>query len=222
MDFRPGPQSQVLQRYTASGRATPRALTDAGFDTLGAVNGEVGLNLVYSEYRNGEADLAADADLSQADLFVAPLSWRRQAGSPAKASGRLTLTKGKLTGIDRLTIDGAGIQVRGGVAAAGGRLETVKLDRAILGRSDVAGTIRVPKDGPITIDLAGPALDVAAKVLEKAAKPDTTALDQTGPPGRCEGGSIAFSWRMIRSPIRWRSPWTTMAECSAVWRLTAG
>jgi hypothetical protein len=185
MDFRSGPPSQALQRYTASGRATAGQLTDAGLDTQGALAGEVGLNLVFSEYRNGDGDLTADADLTQAELIVSPLGWRKPPGGAAKASARVTLTKDTMTGIDRLTIDGAGIQLRGGATASAGRLDTIRLDRAVLGRTDVSGAIRLPKGGPIAVDLAGPALDVAAKLQEKTAKQNPAA--PPGPPWSMRG-----------------------------------
>ena len=181
MDFRAGPASQVTQRYQATGRATGKALTDAGLDTIDAVIGDVGLNVVLNEYRSGDGDLIADADLTQAELIVSPLGWRKPAGVAAKASARVVLSRDKLMGIDRLALDGAGLQMRGAVTAFAGRLDTVRLDRAVLGRTELRGTIRLPRDGPIGVDLTGPSLDVAAKLLEKSAKRDPAATEP--PPG---------------------------------------
>jgi hypothetical protein len=181
MDFRAGPPSQVLQRYQVSGRATARALSDAGVDTQDALAGEVGLNVVLGEHRSGAGELTADIDLTQAALNVAPLAWGKPIGGPAKASARLVLSKDKLMGIDQLMVDGRDIQLKGSITVVGGKLDTVRLDRATLGRTDVKGTIRLAGEGPIGVDLAGPALDVAVKLLEKAPKRDPAAPDQTGP-----------------------------------------
>ncbi len=181
MDFRAGPPSQVLQRYQVTGRATARALSDAGLDTQDALAGEIGLTLVLGEHRSGAGELTADADLTQAALIVAPLAWRKPVGGAAKASARVVLSNDKLMGIDRLVVDGPGVQLKGSVTVVGGKLDTVRLDRAVLGRTDVTGTIRLARDGPIGVDLAGPALDVVAKLLEKSPKRDPAAPDPTGP-----------------------------------------
>jgi hypothetical protein len=58
-----------------------------------------------------------------------------------------------------------------------GRLDTIKLERAVIGRTTVAGTIRLSRDGPIGVDLSGPALDLSAKLQEKSPK-----KDPAGPP----------------------------------------
>jgi hypothetical protein len=172
MDFRSGPPSQVLQRIAVSGRATGQALADAGLDTADVVTGEVGLDAVLSEYRNGDGDILADADLTQSGLTVSPLAWHKPVGEAAKASARVTLSKDRLTGIDRIAIDGAGARISGTVSAVDGKLDTVRLDRLVLGRTDVRGTIRLPRGGPIDVDLSGATLDVGAKLLEKSPKRD--------------------------------------------------
>ena len=181
MDFRAGPPSQVLQRYQATGRATPRMLAGLGLDTSDVLNGELGFNLILSEYRNGDGDLTAEADLTQSEVIVAPLGWLKPIGGAAKASARATLSKDKLTGIDRIVVDGAGIQLRGAATAAGGKPDTIRLDRAILGRTDFSGTIRLPRDGPIGVDLSGPVLDASAKLLEKSPKRDPGVPESAGP-----------------------------------------
>jgi hypothetical protein len=181
MDFRAGPPSQVLQHFQASGRATARELADAGLDTQGALTGEVGLNVVLNEYRNGDGDITADADLTQAGLDLAPLGWRKPVGGAANASLRVDLSKDKLVGIDRLAVDGVGVQVSGSVSVVDGKPDTVRLDHAVLGRTDVSGTIRLPPNGPIAVDLSGPALDIAAKLQEKSPKRDPAAPPP--PPG---------------------------------------
>ncbi len=186
MDFRAGPPTQVLQRIAVSGRASGKALADAGLDTEDVIGGDVGLSLVLSEYRNGDGDVTADADLTQAGLTVSPLAWRKPAGDAAKASARVTLSKDRLTGIDKVTIDGPAMQVRGAVTAVDGKLDTVRLDRLALGRTDIRGTVRL-HDKAIDADLSGAVLDVSAKLLEKSAKRDTSAPPPAGPPWSIRG-----------------------------------
>ena len=175
MDFRGGPPTQVLQRFQATGRATAQQLADAGLDAAGALAGDVLATAVFSQYRSGNGEVTADADLTQAELNVAPLAWRKPVGVAAKASARLVLSKDRLMSIDPVTVDGAGIQVMGAVSVSDGKPDTVRLDRAVLGRTDVRGTIRLPPGGPIGVDLTGPSLDPAAKLQEKSPKRDPAA-----------------------------------------------
>ncbi len=186
MDFRAGPPSQVLQRIAVSGRASGKALADAGLDTEDAISGDVGLNLVLSEYRSGDGDVTADADLTQAALTVSPLAWRKAVGDAAKASARVVLSKDRLMGIDKVMVDGAGIQVRGAVTAVDGKVDTVRLDRVALGRTELRGTVRL-RDKAVDAELSGPVLDVSAKLLEKSPKRDPAASPPSGPPWSVRG-----------------------------------
>ena len=181
MDFRPGAPDQVTMRLAANGTVTAPALAQAGLDTQGALSGEAGMNVVLNEYRDGSGEVTADADLTQAGLLVSPLAWRKPVGAAARASAHLTLANDKLTAIDRVTIDGAGMQALGAVTVFDGKPDTVRLDRLVLGRTDLKGTIRLPREGPIGIDLAGPALDISAKVLEKPAKRTAATAERPGP-----------------------------------------
>ena len=167
MDFRSGPPSQLTQRYIVSGKATPAMLTAAGLDTGGVVSGEASLTATLNEYRNGTGEILIGADLTRTAVSVPPLAWVKAEGSAVKASARLILAKDKMTGIDRITADGPGVTIRATIAAPGGRIEQIRLERAILGRTDVSGTIRLPRDGSVGLDLSGPALDLNAKILEK-------------------------------------------------------
>jgi hypothetical protein len=181
MDFRAGPAAQVTQRHTLSARTTAAALAAAGLDAGDILTGDLGLNAAFNQYRSGDGEIVVEADLAQSVLTIAPLAWRKPAGGPAKASARLNLAKEKLTGVDRLTVDGPGFSLRGAITVFGARLDTLRLERAVLGRTDVRGTIRLPHAGPIGVDLTGATLDVSAKLLEKRPKRDPATPEPPGP-----------------------------------------
>jgi len=184
MDFRAGSPSQVQQRFQVTGRANARELANAGLDTGDILsNGDIGLNLVLNEHRNGDGDLTADADLSQVEVNLSAIGWRKPIGSATKATARAVLFKDRLMGIGKLTVDGVGVQLNGAVTAVDGKLDTVKIDRLVLGRSDVRGTVRLPRDGPIELDLNGAALDASAKLLQKSPNRDPTAPRPPRGPG---------------------------------------
>ena len=170
MDFRAGPPTQVVERATATGRATAGALAAAGLDPSGALSGEVGVQAVLTEQRGGEGEVTVDADLGAAGLVIAPLGWRKPVGAAAKASARLLLAHDRLSGIDRFVLNGEGVSVRGSARCSDGRITTVVLDRALLGASELAGTLRLPPGGPIAADLSGPTLDLSARLTEKTPK----------------------------------------------------
>ena len=124
--------------------------------------------------------MTAEADLTQAALLVAPLAWRKPIGGAAKASARVVLAEDKLVGIDQLQVDGPALELRGSMTVTNGRLDTLRLDRAVLGRTDLRGSIRFPHGGPIGLDLTGPALDISSKILEKSPKRDPAAPEAAG------------------------------------------
>ena len=177
MDFRSGPPTQVVQRIAVTARTTARALAEAGLDSSGAVAGEVGLNAVVRQFRNGDGDIAVDADLTAAVLTLAPLAWQKPAGAAAKGAARLKLTKDRLTAIEAIVLEGAGLRVHGAAAATGGRFDTIRVERAAFGRNDFSGTIRLRHGAPTAIDLSGASIDLAARLQEKAPPKETGASD---------------------------------------------
>lgn len=171
MDFRAGPPSQVVQRVRATGKAGAGQLTAAGIGTGDALFGEVGLRTVYTQRRAGDADLAVEADLTPATL-VAPTGWRKPVGSPAKGSATVLLDRDRLRAVDRIVLDGDGLSLRGSATATNGKIAGVRLDRAVFGRSDLRGEVRLPAGGPIGLELSGASLDLGAKLAAKTPKSD--------------------------------------------------
>ncbi len=68
MDFRAGPPSQVVQSATISGQADARQLAAAGLDATPLLSGVTQLQAVLTERRNGQGDVAVNANLTGAEL----------------------------------------------------------------------------------------------------------------------------------------------------------
>lgn len=170
MDFRSGPPAQVVQRIVATGRAGVGQLIAAGLDPGDFLLGETALRATLIEHRNGDGEVAVDADLAQAVLAVPQLSWRKPVGVPAQGSARLVLNKDRLRLIDRIAVDGAGLSARATADIADNQIVALNIERAVVGRSEGHGVIRTPANGPIVAELSGPTVDLAAKLTEKAPK----------------------------------------------------
>ena len=181
MDFRASKSKDVTQRIAVSGTATAQQLAAAGLDLAGTVTGDLPLSAVWSKQIDGSGDIAVAADLTAASGIIAPLAWHKPAGSAAKIVARLVLSQDRLSGIESIVADGPDLALRGTAAVAAGRVVSVRLDRLMLGRTDVRGVIQLPAHGPIGASLSGPSLDMAAKVMEKPVPRDKTKPEP--PPG---------------------------------------
>ncbi len=180
MNFQAGKPQDVTQRITVAGKASIRQLAATGLDLSDVVSGDVPLSAVWSQQRSGSGEIALDADLGGSTVSFRPLAWQKPAGTPLRASARLRLTGGRLSSIDSVVADGTNMTLRGSADMTAGHLTAVRLDRIVLGRNDLSGTVRMPPGGPIAVALSGASLDVAAKLAEKApahdrAKPDPPA-----------------------------------------------
>jgi AsmA-like C-terminal region len=181
MDFRAGPPTQVLQSVTVSGQPDARQLAAAGLDATSLLNGAAQVQAVLSERRNGQGDVAVTADLTGAELVVAPLEWRKPRVAPAKASARVLLDHDRLTAIESVQLDGDGVVLRGRADFSGGSLSTFRIDRLTLGRTVAQGTVNLPTAGPISVNLSGATLDLAPR-LARRTPPHPAARDRAEPP----------------------------------------
>ena len=166
---------------TVSGQPDARQLAAAGLDATSVLNGAAQVQAVLSERRNGQGDVAVTADLTGAELVVAPLEWRKPRVAPAKASARVLLDHDRLTGIEAVQLDGDGVVLRGRADFSGGSLSAFRIDRLALGRTVAQGTVNLPTAGPITVNLSGATLDLAPR-LARRTPPHPPARDRAEPP----------------------------------------
>jgi hypothetical protein len=186
MDFRAGPPSQVLQRVAAAGRADAKQLAAAGLDLTDMLAGPVDLRAVVTEQRDGSGSVAVDAGLQDATLTVGALDWRKPAGAAAHGSMLVRLQHDRLAGVDQVGAEGDGLLLRGSAVCDDGRVTRVRLDRLVLGRSDVQGTVQLPaapRAGPIAVRVSGPMLDLSARLARpKAGRQPHQPEPPPGPP----------------------------------------
>jgi hypothetical protein len=200
MDFRAGGPSQVLQRISVGSRPSTRQLAAAGLDASAVIDGTLGLDAMLLERRDGSGDISITADLTPASVAVAALAWRKPAGAAMTASGHLTLSHDRLTGIDDLRVNGNGAIATGSVVCVDGEPSVVRLDRLVLGRTEASGTVRLPAAGgqtearePIAVTLTGPTLDLSARLAHQP-----TPHVSTGKPEPPSGPHVTLDARFDR------------------------
>lgn len=181
MDFRAGAPAQVWQTVTVSGQTDARQLAALGLDVASVLNGSAPVQAVYTERRNGQAEVAVNADLTGAELVVAPLEWRKPREVPAKGSARVALDRGRLTGLDSVQLEGDGLALRGRAEITGGRLSAFRIDRLLLGRTVAQGVLSLPAKGPVTAEINGATLDLAER-MARHTPPHSPPRNRTEPP----------------------------------------
>jgi hypothetical protein len=185
MDFRSGPPSQVLQRIGVTANVTAQQLAANGVEVAGLMTGAAAVTANMDTRRDGRGEVSVKADLGNAGLSFAPLAWTKTVGKPAQADTHLLLDHDKLTSIDRLSLRGDGIDMRGQVDFADGKPTIARLDRLTLGSTtDVHGELRWPGSSGTgwVVKLAGPSLDISAQVKD--------AGKQSKQPKQSDDGSL--------------------------------
>ncbi|MGH7153403.1 MAG: DUF3971 domain-containing protein, partial [Acetobacteraceae bacterium] len=185
MDFRAGSPEQVTQRIEFSGRPDASDLARAGLDAGDVLTGPVPLNATLIERRNGSGTLDVKADLTGASLQVAPLGWRKSAGVAASGRAELRLDRDRLIRIDPISLDGAGLEVRGQAEVSQGRVSAVRASRIVLGRSVGQATVLLPANGPVAVSLTGSMLDLSGRFgpSRPREKPASPAVASARGPG---------------------------------------
>ncbi len=169
MDFRNGPASQVVQRATATGRATAVQLAAAGLDAAGVMTGPGAFTAQYSQRRDGSGEIVVKADLREAALKLP--GWSKAPGQPAEGQAVVRLRGDALAGIDAIRMAGPGMAIEGRAEMVGNRPLLLVLSRAVLGATQASGQVRFPA-GPnevLEAKLQGAMLDLSAEL----ARPDT-------------------------------------------------
>ncbi len=186
LDFRDGGPAQVLQKVNVTGTATGRQLATAGFDSGGMLEGPVALQATWLTRRDDRGEVLVRGDLGRAVLQVPRLNFRKPAGQPASAELHLTLEQDRITGFDRLRLDGDGIALAGRVLFAGGSAQTIQFDRIRIGdATDASGEVRIPHQpgAPWDATLNGRSIDASAEFGRGDSAPKPAPEPQDDRPG---------------------------------------
>ncbi len=187
MDFRTGPPSQVLQHAVITAQVDSKALAAAGLNAVGPMTGSVSAKVDYAERRDSQAAVALDADLRNAGV-ASPVGWSKTVGTAGRLQARALLNHGHLVGIENVLAEAPGLSVSGRSEVIDGRPAVLHIDRGVIGRSEIAGTVRFPqRDGdPLQVTLSGPRLDLSSQLdgagSDSAVSHATSRSGGGGPP----------------------------------------
>lgn len=157
-----------LSRIQAKGRVDAAGRARLGFDTRPFVDGPVDLEIDYTERRAGEATVAVNAGLEQAQVKVSAIGWEKRPGVAMTARFEVPLKDQRPLSVRNVNLRSANAMLDAaiGLSADGKGLGRVEIARARLGRSDLRGTIeRTP--GGWRANLAGLSLDLEPMMKER-------------------------------------------------------
>ena len=171
MDFRSGPPNQVLQKITATGRPEAKLLAAAGFDPIGALGGTPSLSVVLTERRNGQGEVAANADLKDAELNIAALGYHKAAGTAGSAAAKVRMLKDRIVSVESIALTADRLAVRGHADFAGGAARNLKLEQVQIGETNGRGEVTFPppdsRTEPVRISMSGSVIDVSPRLARK-------------------------------------------------------
>ncbi len=166
MDFRPGPAAQIVQKVSASANLDARQLPGLGVDAGEAIGGIAAIQAMVQTRRDGRGDITLKADLARTRLQLPRLNWVKTPDQPATAEVHLLLDHDRMSGIDRLRVQGDGIDVSGQVDFTAGKPSGLRLPRIVLGQAiDAAGELRFPAGpgAPWVVNVSGALIDLTSR-----------------------------------------------------------
>ncbi|WP_025886625.1 AsmA-like C-terminal region-containing protein [Asaia prunellae] len=114
----------------------------------------------YTARFDGNADLLLNLDLADAALTLP--AWQKAQGDKASALAHLALTRGQITALDGVRVDGQDLHVEGHGQIDQGVVRSVVLDQFRIGRSTGDAVIEVPSsdEAPVNVHIRAQDLDL--------------------------------------------------------------
>ena len=161
-DLTAGPPTQVVTSITLNATADQMALAKAGIPTGGVLSGAAKIALALTATRGGRTDVTAQITLPERHLQVATISWAGGAGQ-VSATAHLALQGARIVALDDVSLSGPDVALKVRSIFTQGRLSTLFVDRLLLGRTDLHGSMGFPvrSTDPYVLVVAGPALDLS-------------------------------------------------------------
>ncbi|MFQ3622925.1 MAG: AsmA-like C-terminal region-containing protein, partial [Acetobacteraceae bacterium] len=165
VDFRAGPASQVIERASLRLAPQPGVAEAFGLALAPYVTGRVGGEARLALRRDRQASVTLRLELRHAGLALPEIGWEKPPGEAATGEATVRLAGARVTAVDAVRLEGAGLAARGRAEFAEGRPRRIEIGSLVLGRSRLSGEVRPPvRDGePWVASLRGQALDLSRR-----------------------------------------------------------
>jgi hypothetical protein len=127
------------------------------------IRGPIGVDLTYSAFESGRAEVDARVDLHAASLSVAEAGWDKAPDVPGAGRLVLELANEQITRVREIEVKTAGLYGKFGIKLTPDRerIERVDIERLVIGDDDIAGHVARRPDGGWQVDLHGPRFDLS-------------------------------------------------------------
>jgi hypothetical protein len=169
----------------AQGRSDVKHLATFGPEfILDYAKGPVDAKVRYASGENHQATLNVNLDVAQTEMNVAPLNWRKLAGTAAQTRFVMHFKDGKPTRLTDIRFDGAGLQASAAaqLAAGGAQVSRIDAPRVKAGATDMALVATRGKDGGYLLKITGAAYDARGVLKDKDESDGKAAAGSAAPP----------------------------------------
>ncbi len=157
------PKNGLRGRYRVALRLDDAQRRRLAFDYLpDRISGPIGIDLTYSVFDAGRAEVEALLDFRATGLAVAEAGWNKAPEVPGAGKLVLDLANEQVTRLREIEVKTAGLYGKFALALMPDRqrVERVDIERLVIGDNDVAGTVARRPNGGWRVDLRGPRLDL--------------------------------------------------------------
>jgi hypothetical protein len=126
------------------------------------ISGPIGVDVAYSAFAAGRAEADARLDLHAASLSVAEAGWDKRPDVPGHARLLVDFTNEQITRLPEIEVKTAGLYGKFGIRLAQDRerIESIDIERLVIGDDDIAGHVARRPEGGWRVELRGPRLDL--------------------------------------------------------------
>jgi Protein of unknown function/AsmA-like C-terminal region len=157
------PKDGARARYRVALTLDDQQRRRLAFDFLpDRISGPIGVDVAYSAFGAGRAEVDARLDLHAASLSVAEAGWDKPSDVPGRGRLVMDLVNEQITGLREIEVKAAGLHGKFALALTPDRehIQRVDIERLVIGDDDIAGHVARRPDGGWHVDLHGPRLDM--------------------------------------------------------------
>ncbi len=139
------------------------------------IKGPLGVRVEYVAYPSGKDTVEIKADATRADIVLPYFDWRKPEGQAATGEFTATLRNERLIEVSNFVLRSEGLNIEGGARyTADGELESIRLSRIVVGKTDLEATVTALSSGGWAINADGKSLNLQP-LMDELDRPGTDA-----------------------------------------------